>query len=77
MRPLLPSIRTPLTVAYAVNSFATEAMYGQLMRTGYASAPNVRLVAVEPSYHFIMLDQPAGFAAILGEFAAGPSHANN
>jgi pimeloyl-ACP methyl ester carboxylesterase len=77
MRPALPGIRTPLTVAYAVNPFATEAMYGQLMRTGYAAAPNVRLVAVEPSYHFIMLDQPARFAAILGEFAAGTSHANN
>lgn len=77
MRPALPAIQTPLTVAYAVNPFATEAMYGQLMRTGYASAPNVRFVAVEPSYHFIMLDQPARFAAVLGEFAAGTSHANN
>jgi pimeloyl-ACP methyl ester carboxylesterase len=77
MRPALPTIRTPLTVAYAVNPFATEAMYGQLMRTGYASAPNVRLVAVEPSYHFIMLDQPARFAAILREFLTGRAHANN
>jgi pimeloyl-ACP methyl ester carboxylesterase len=77
LRPALPTIRTPLTVAYAVNPFATEAMYGQLMRTGYAAAPNVRFVAVEPSHHFIMLDQPARFAAILGEFAAGASHANN
>lgn len=71
MRPALPSIHTPLTVAYAVNPFATEAMYGQLMRTGYATAPNVHLVAVEPSYHFIMLDQPARFQAILADFLAG------
>ena len=71
MRPLLPSIPVPLTVAYAVNPFATEAMYGQLMRTGYAAAPNVRFVAVEPSYHFIMLDQPARFQQILGDFLAG------
>jgi pimeloyl-ACP methyl ester carboxylesterase len=77
MRPALPAIRTPLTVAYAVNPVATEANYGQLMRTGYAAAPNVRFVAVEPSYHFIMLDQPTRFAAVLGEFAAGTSHANN
>jgi pimeloyl-ACP methyl ester carboxylesterase len=75
MRPALPSIHTPLTVVYAVNPFATEAAYGQLMRTGYASAPNVRLVAVEPSYHFIMLDQPARFGQILADFAAGrPAH---
>jgi len=77
MRPALPSIRTPLTVVYAVNPFAPEATYGQLMRTGYAAAPHVRFVAVEPSYHFVMLDQPARFAAILGEFAAGASHTNN
>ena len=77
MRPVLPTIRTPLTVAYAVNPFAPEAAYGALMRSGYAGAPNVRFIAVEPSYHFIMLDQPARFAAILGEFAAGRSHANN
>jgi len=77
MRPALPSIHTPLTVAYAVNPFATEASYGQLMRTGYASAPSVRLIAVEPSYHFIMLDQPARFAAILSEFLTGRAQANN
>lgn len=71
MRPALPSIRTPLTVAYAINPFATEATYGALMRTGYAAAPNLRLVAVEPSYHFIMLDQPARFQAILADFLAG------
>jgi pimeloyl-ACP methyl ester carboxylesterase len=77
MRPLLPSIRTPLTVAYAVNPFAAEATYGQLMRSGYTKAPQVRLIAVEPSYHFIMLDQPARFAAILHDFLTGRIHANN
>lgn len=77
VRPGLAAMHTPLTIAYAVNDHATEAMYGQLMRTGYAAAPNVRFVAVEPSYHFIMLDQPARFAAILGEFAVGTSHVNN
>jgi pimeloyl-ACP methyl ester carboxylesterase len=71
MRPALPQIHTPLTVVYAVNPFATEANYGGLMRTGYATAPNVHLVAVEPSYHFIMLDQPARFQAILAAFLAG------
>ena len=71
MRPELPSIRTPLTVLYAVNPFATEANYGHLMRTGYATAPHVRLVAVEPSFHFIMFDQPARFQQILGDFLAG------
>ena len=71
MRPLLPTIRTPLTVLYAVNPFATEASYGQLMHGGYAGAPNVRLIPVEPSYHFIMLDQPARFDELLGAFLRG------
>ena len=71
MRPLLPTIRTPLTVLYAVNPFASEASYGQLMHAGYAAAPDVRLIPVEPSYHFIMLDQPARFDALLGAFLRG------
>lgn len=71
MRPLLPAIHSPLTVLYAVNPFATEATYGQLMRSGYAAAPNVRLIPVEPSYHFIMLDQPARFDELLGAFLRG------
>ena len=68
MRPGLPALPTPLTVAYAVNAFATEERFGALMRRAYAGAPNVRFVAVEPSYHFIMLDQPAQFQAILADF---------
>jgi pimeloyl-ACP methyl ester carboxylesterase len=71
MRPALPAMRTPLTIVYAVNPFATEQRYGALMRAGYAGAPNARLIPVEPSYHFIMLDQPERFAAILAAFLAG------
>ena len=71
MRPSLPDMRTPLTVVYAVNPFATEESFGRLMRSGYAGAPAVRFVPVESSYHFIMLDQPERFAAILAEFLAG------
>lgn len=73
MRPALPAIRAPLTIAYAVNAFATEERFGALMRAGYAGAPSVRFIPVEPSYHFIMLDQPARFQAILADFLArGP-----
>ena len=68
MRPALAGIRTPLTIVYAVNPYATEATYGRLMRGGYASAPDVRFVPVEPSYHFIMLDQPARFQQVLEAF---------
>jgi pimeloyl-ACP methyl ester carboxylesterase len=68
MRPALPAIRTPLTIAYALNPFATEDRFGRLFRTGYAEASQVRFIAVEPSYHFVMLDQPDRFAEILLEF---------
>lgn len=71
LRPALAAMRTPLTVAYAVNPFATEARFGSLVRASYAGAPAVRLIPVEPSYHFIMLDQPDRFQAILTEFLAG------
>jgi pimeloyl-ACP methyl ester carboxylesterase len=68
MRPALPTMRTPLTVVYAVNPFATEERFGALMRAGYAGAPTVRFIPVEPSHHFVMLDQPARFQTILADF---------
>lgn len=71
VRPGLAAIRAPLTVVYAVNPFATEAEYGRLIRAGYASADDVLFVPFEPSYHFVMLDQPARFNALLGAFLRG------
>ncbi len=77
VRPGLAAIRAPLTIIYAVNPFATEAEYGRLMRTGYASAADVRFVPVEPSYHFVMLDQAVRFNELLGAFLRGGGRANN
>ena len=71
MRPALADMRTPLTVAYAVNEYASEQRYGGLVRSSFAGAPRIRFVPVESSYHFIMLDQPARFATILADFLAG------
>jgi pimeloyl-ACP methyl ester carboxylesterase len=73
MRPALADLRTPLTVAYAVNEYATEQRFGGLVRSGFAGAPEVRFVPVEASYHFIMLDQPARFDAILADFLSAGS----
>lgn len=75
MRPRLAAIRAPLTVVYAVNHVATEARFGALVRSSYAGAGDVRFVPVEPSYHFVMLDQPARFQAALAAFLAGGSRA--
>jgi pimeloyl-ACP methyl ester carboxylesterase len=71
IRPALPAIGIPLTVVYAVNPYAPEASYGALMRAGYAAAPRVRYEPVEPSYHFIMVDQPERFNGMLGRFLSG------
>jgi pimeloyl-ACP methyl ester carboxylesterase len=71
MRPTLATLKVPLTVAYAVNPFATEERIGSLYRNGYASAPGVRFVPVADSYHFLMLDRPSSFHALLKDFLAG------
>jgi pimeloyl-ACP methyl ester carboxylesterase len=68
MRPALADLPTPLTIAYAVNEFATEEQYGSLIRSGFAGAPDVRFVPVTASFHFIMLDQRELFAGILSDF---------
>ena len=70
MRPALANLETPLTVAYAVNEHATEERFGALVRSGFAGAAGPRLVPVDASYHFIMLDQPARFDRILADFLA-------
>jgi pimeloyl-ACP methyl ester carboxylesterase len=46
---------------------ATDHSYG----AAYAAAPTVKLERVDHSLHFIMLDQPAAFAADLDAFLAG------
>jgi pimeloyl-ACP methyl ester carboxylesterase len=69
VRPDLPALsNVPVTVLYAVSSpeskpFA-DALYGQ----AYKGLPNVKLVPVANSEHFIMLDQPEAFAATARDF---------
>jgi pimeloyl-ACP methyl ester carboxylesterase len=61
IRPELPAIKQPVTVLYAVASPANKAMADGLYRDAYKALPGVKLVPVENSEHFIMLDQPARF----------------
>jgi pimeloyl-ACP methyl ester carboxylesterase len=60
----------PLMVAYAVPNAAAAQMIQGVYRQAYAADADARLMPVESSAHFIMLDQPQRFAAILGEFLA-------
>jgi pimeloyl-ACP methyl ester carboxylesterase len=69
-RPGLAAMTTPVTVLYAwdasmgVPSAQLVAIYAGL----YAGLPEVNLVRVEGSYHFIMWDQAERFAQEVGAF---------
>jgi pimeloyl-ACP methyl ester carboxylesterase len=70
VRPELKAIKVPLTVLWVVPAGApvTEAQLDQFYRMSYANAPQAVLKHIPDSYHFIMLDQPAVFAAELKAF---------
>lgn len=74
-RPGLPAMTTPVTVLYAfdesmstpgrtITAEMVDAMYAGL----YQTLPGVKLVRIDGSYHFIMLDQPERFAAEVRAF---------
>lgn len=58
MRPELANIAAPVTVLYVVppNAPIAREQYVGYMEASYASLPNKRLVLIEDSYHFIMID---------------------
>lgn len=60
----------PLTVVYAVPNAAMAPMVRNLYASAYAAAPKAKLVPVDNSYHFIMLDQPDAFRAAVASFLA-------
>ena len=68
-RPSLPDIATPMTVIvpWTATSFGedrTMAFYA----LQYKGAPTVNFVPIAEAGHFVMLDQPAAFAAALDAF---------
>ncbi len=71
LRPDVAAIgRVPLTMVYAVPNAAMAEMAHTLYRTAYAADPDARLVPIEDSFHFVMLDQPEVFADALRAFLA-------
>lgn len=72
LRGDLAGITTPITLLYPYSEAVPRAQADALYQGEYAKAPKLRLVPVGDSYHFIMLDQPAAFAAALQEFLAQP-----
>ncbi|QIK78545.1 alpha/beta hydrolase [Sphingomonas piscis] len=58
----------PITILYAVPSPERAELVKALYGKAYAGLPTARLVPVADSAHFIMLDQPAVFAAEVKRF---------
>jgi pimeloyl-ACP methyl ester carboxylesterase len=70
LRPKLPDIKTPVTILYPWDKSSpysqadTDGFYQQ----NYAALPNKKMVRIDNSYHFIMLDQPDAFLAQVDAF---------
>lgn len=66
LRPELANITASTTVLYVIPPQApiTPEQYEAYMRASYASLPQARLVKIEESYHFIMIDR---FERFMGE----------
>ena len=73
LRPGLGAIKTPITLLYPddVAAGAPAGSTDPMYKSAFAAAPTVKLERVDHSLHFIMLDQPAVFAADLDAFLAG------
>lgn len=70
LRPELPRITVPLTVLYVIpaHSPLSPEQYTSTAQQLYSNAPDVKLVKIDDSNHFIQLDQPARFVAAVDLF---------
>ncbi|MCP1468382.1 pimeloyl-ACP methyl ester carboxylesterase [Sphingobium sp. OAS761] len=67
--PDLRRLSVPLEVVYAIGRDAEQAKaIGQRFRAAYAGKADAQLVAIGPSGHMVMQDQPARFRAALATF---------
>ncbi len=69
-RPLLPAIKAPVTVLYAWDATMgqPQELADDTFQGAYAGLPAAKLTRIDGSFHFIMLDQPAAFAAAITAF---------
>ena len=70
LRPELGRITAPTTVLYVRfnDPRMTNEMVDGIYRASYATLPGATLTRIDDSAHFIMLDQPARFAAEVNAF---------
>ena len=70
LRPELHKIKAPVTMLYPWDSqsgFPREAT-DKLYRENFSALPNAKVLRIDGSFHFIMLDQPAQFAVQVDAF---------
>jgi pimeloyl-ACP methyl ester carboxylesterase len=71
LRPELGAITAPFTMLYPFDASAMPAaMVDGLYKGAFATAKTATLKRIDGSRHFIMLDQPAAFAAAVDAFLA-------
>jgi pimeloyl-ACP methyl ester carboxylesterase len=70
IRSQLQKIKKPVTILYAWDSLSgfPKAATDRLYQESYSSLPNKKLIRIDDSFHFIMLDQPDKFAAEVDAF---------
>lgn len=68
LRPELSHITAPTEVLYAVFTGQTPEFTDTVYRMSFANLPGAELKRIDQSAHFIMLDQPARFAAEVNAF---------
>jgi len=70
LRPELPRITAPTTVLYVRfnDPRMSNEMVDGIYQASFATLPSARLTRIDDSAHFIMLDQPARFAAEVNAF---------
>ena len=68
-RPQLPKIEAPITVLYAFDAGKrSQKDVDKQAHDAYATAPQVTLIRIDDSAHFIMLDQPQKFDEAVQKF---------
>jgi pimeloyl-ACP methyl ester carboxylesterase len=62
LRPQLATIKTPMTLLYPYEAAqGSPEQVAALYTTAYSTKPNLQLIRIDDSRHFIMYDQPAAF----------------
>ena len=68
LRPAMAGIAAPITLVFPYSAALPRERAEPLYRASYKDAPHVTYVPVADSGHFVMLDQPAAFAAAVAGF---------